>query len=348
VQSIVISDHDLIYCDVKFQRPNLPMRSVKLRNLLNVDIELVICELVKNMQFVSTNDANQYMSSIISAILGTFNTIAPIYNNTFVVYPTAVHISEETKNLIKSRDEYKKRSDKSPNDLALKEAVKILRNKVKKCIIADTKSDLDRRIHLEGKRNRSLWSTIKKFMNTETRLPSGNNWSTDIISEHFASVSRKTPDHPPTAALTSNINDGMFRFLHITAENIIKSWTTLKKLNSSSTDPNGISAHMLDICLQSNIFVSYLKDCFNSCLNSNIFPDCIKITPVPKIPNHKSTNDLRPISIQSNIAKLFEKCLFYQLSKFMERTNIFAPSQFGFRSNHSPCPVIIKLTDFIG
>jgi retron-type reverse transcriptase len=56
---------------------------------------------------------------------------------------------------------------------------------------------------------------------------------------------------------------------------------------------------------------------------------------------------LKPISIQSNIDKLFEKCLYFQLSSYINRSNLLSTSQFGFRPRHSPAHAIIKLTDYM-
>jgi hypothetical protein len=81
-----------------------------------------------------------------------------------------------------------------------------------------------------------------------------------------------------------------------------------------------------------------------------VLPDCLniaKIVPMPKVSNSKSPNELRPISIQSNIAKLFEKCLYFQLFSYINRSNLLSTSQFGFSPRHSPAHNIIKLTDYM-
>ncbi len=77
---------------------------------------------------------------------------------------------------------------------------------------------------------------------------------------------------------------------------------------------------MLDICIKSPIFLFHLKQIFNQCMYHKTFPNCLKrakIIPIPKVSNPSSPNELRPINIQPVLAKLFDKCLYNQLSSYI-------------------------------
>ena len=49
----------------------------------------------------------------------------------------------------------------------------------------------------------------------------------------------------------------------------------------------------------------------------------------------KSLDDLRPISLLSVFAKLFEKILENKMSSFLTKTKLLSPCQYGFRKNNS-------------
>jgi len=85
---------------------------------------------------------------------------------------------------------------------------------------------------------------------------------------------------------------------------------------TNTLDTLNISPKMLDYCLRSDQFVSHLTNFLNNCIESKSIPDqlkCSKVIPMPKIMNASEPNDLRPISIQPTILKLFEKCIVPQL-----------------------------------
>ena len=64
-------------------------------------------------------------------------------------------------------------------------------------------------------------------------------------------------------------------------------------------------------------FADLLKVLFNKSLWTEVFPAIWKnsyITPVKKIPNPESENDIRPISLTSNLPKILEDIDPLQLS----------------------------------
>ena len=72
----------------------------------------------------------------------------------------------------------------------------------------------------------------------------------------------------------------------------------------------------------------------NECLSSGHFPTTFKsslVTPIYKGKGNKSDcENYRPISIISNLAKIFEKLLYQRLLAFFVQENLLPPSQFGF------------------
>ena len=84
-----------------------------------------------------------------------------------------------------------------------------------------------------------------------------------------------------------------------------------------------------------NAIIEPLLCIFNLSLNTGIFPDKWKLTPIYKSDDKTDCGDCRPILIISNIAKIFKKILYKQLTNFPNENNVIGKNQSGFRAQHS-------------
>lgn len=89
---------------------------------------------------------------------------------------------------------------------------------------------------------------------------------------------------------------------------------------------------------------------FNNCINNCYFPEVwksAKILPIKKKSNCKGPEDFRPISLLSNVGKIFENILREKIeSEFV--INPISEYQFGFRKCHSTQHALLKLhTDVV-
>jgi hypothetical protein len=150
LQQIAMSDHDLIYCDLNFQKPVLMKKSFKWRNIKYMDKDLTIRQIVSNISTINTRNPHNFTELILQSILHAFDELAPVKNVSFVPYLKATYIAKTTNDTMKLRDDVKRVSDKFPYNNELRVRLKELQMKVKKMIKADTKSDLDRKIHANG------------------------------------------------------------------------------------------------------------------------------------------------------------------------------------------------------
>jgi hypothetical protein len=110
-------------------------------------------------------------------------------------------------------------------------------------------------------------------------------------------------------------------------ENIIKS---LKPKNSSGYDVISIKL----IKISSSFISSPLKHICNKSLSSGIFPDRLKyaiVKPLFKKGDKSKISDYRPLSILSSFSKGLEKVMYNQLQEHLNKYNILAEEQFGFR-----------------
>ena len=111
-------------------------------------------------------------------------------------------------------------------------------------------------------------------------------------------------------------------------------------------DMSDVSAKFLKL---SKIHVSkMLCRLFNLCLLRGVFPGNLKhasITPVFKRGSPYSIQNYRPISIVSNISKIFESIMHKRLSKFFASQGLLSEYQFGFRKERNTEMAIFTLVD---
>ena len=84
--------------------------------------------------------------------------------------------------------------------------------------------------------------------------------------------------------------------------------------------------------------------------NQGVFPNILKIAGV--IPIHKKgekvdCNNYRPISLLSNVSKIFEKSMHIRLISFLKKIKLLFCHQFGFRNGYSVNHALTILTELI-
>ena len=85
-----------------------------------------------------------------------------------------------------------------------------------------------------------------------------------------------------------------------------------------------------------DIFAVFILTSLNQSVANYIFPSSLKnayIIPVFKKCNRNLKDNYIPVGILSNIPKIFERCMFQQISKFMEP--LLSKYQRGFRKGYN-------------
>ena len=97
----------------------------------------------------------------------------------------------------------------------------------------------------------------------------------------------------------------------------------------------------------SNAVISpFLSNFFKSCIHQGKFSNFLKIAEVVPVFKKRDSNLLtnyRPISILSQLSKIFEKLTFNRINNYLEKYYLISDKQFGFRKNSSTSHAISNI-----
>lgn len=114
-----------------------------------------------------------------------------------------------------------------------------------------------------------------------------------------------------------------------------------------ASGPDSISNRIIKNLPKS--FLIILTSVFNKCISLSYFPIAWKVAnifPLPKSGKDKKLpTNYRPISLLSNVGKMFERIILDRMNQFQLANNIIIPQQFGFQQNHSTVQQILRITE---
>ena len=154
----------------------------------------------------------------------------------------------------------------------------------------------------------------------------------ELFADYFAEIPIRLANECPPSMLNG-------------LQHIIRQERSFFLFDSTQVELKNIIKKLKSTCSSKDIVVKVLKfgvdyfsiiisNLFNLSVANRKFPDELKIakvTPIHKKGNRDSLSNYRPISILGNLNKIFEGVLYKRIYSYMEKFNLFTPSQFGFR-----------------
>ena len=173
----------------------------------------------------------------------------------------------------------------------------------------------------------------------------------NAFNEYFSSIGSKINNS------INNINKNDFKefvsnnfnsfyFLPIDDDEIIKVTKDIK--SKRSLDINNHDMTLIKDIIQ--YILEPLKKIFNLCIQTNTFPDNMKIAiikPLYKTNDKQQISKYRPISLLPQISKIFEKIIFNRLSKYIFKHNIINKNQYGFVPRSNTTLSLLNIQHFI-
>ena len=154
----------------------------------------------------------------------------------------------------------------------------------------------------------------------------------DMDSDSILSVLNAFKNHPSIKNIKSKKLNSTFSFENTYTDVVMK---VINNLNVAKTcQVNDIPAKVTKI--NKDIFANFITEHFNNCIANGEFPDELKQADVIPVHNKNekcNKTNYRPVSILSNISKIYEKLLYDQLSKYFDC--LLATNQCGFRKGFS-------------
>ncbi|KAJ1214661.1 hypothetical protein NDU88_002279 [Pleurodeles waltl] len=286
------------------------------------------------------------------------NTLAPL--KTFTTNHTNKKAAWFTEDLRISKHTCRKLEkkwlhDRTPdNHTALKSATRRHHQLIRTAKKTAFKDRLDNNAH----NTKELFSIVKELSNPSS-ITNAIPPSQDLCDSLATFFHRKITDihdsfnpDPPSPTTESTTPATTTRTSHLTAWSSVTDEDTIKTMNSiHSGSPSDPCPHHVFNKASATI-APHLRKTINCSFETATFPESWKhaeINALLKKPkaDPKDLKNFRPISLLPFPAKVTEKIVNKQLTRYLEVNNILDPSQSGFRSNQSTETALIAATDDI-
>lgn len=210
----------------------------------------------------------------------------------------------------------------------------------------------------------SLWQCTRRLTKTRQFTPAlvdGNGTMVtepEAKAELFADSLQKqfTANSSELPAQHAHVSNFVERFLRKPVSSAAEPTTfsevtaIIKSLNEKKAPGDDAIGNMALKRLPESA-VSSLVAIFNKIYTLGHFPESWKLAKVITIPKAgkplKHAVNHRPISLLSNVSKLFERTLQSRIVDHLVETDIIVDEQFGFRSEHSTTQQLLRLTESV-
>lgn len=258
---------------------------------------------------------------------------------------------------IRKRNSIHKLLVKDRMNMILTERHRYYRNMVTKLIRISKECYYKKKLKEAENNPKKFWSVVNKLGGREAKKDvCFEAVSADTLNNYFSTVGQKAADkinqrdisgtssHTPTPRV-DHIHSHSFFLNPVDRYEVASLISDLK--NTSSCGKDGITVRFLKGC--SNFLSDPLSHIINLSFTCGYFPSQLKnaiVTPIYKNKGSKKEPcNYRPISVLSNISKIFEKAIKNRLVKFLDKYKIIPKNQFGFMKNKNSTQAVSLLID---
>lgn len=277
-------------------------------------------------------------------------------------YKFSFAMNKELQTLIRARNRYRNLFLRT-GDLHYKSVKNLLNRRVKIITAMINQKSFDEKIRSLNTRDRSLYQFLKYLKNKNSPVPPlvkldstlaySNQDKADTLAAAFLKCHQTSQNMPsPHEAKVKKSKDNVSKTaISISKDEEIRVSEVegvISYLNPRKA-PGPDKIGNLVIKKFPKCSIALITRVFNHCLKLSYFPIAWKIARVVAFPkpgkNNSNPMNYRPISLLSNIGKIFEKLVLERLKSHEEDKKIFIPNQFGFRNYHSTIHQVLRITE---
>ena len=357
------SDHKLIFAVRQTKNIISKPRIIKKRSFKNFKSEdfVAAVRIIKWFDVYMSNDVEVAIEIVTQRLTEVLDQMAPI--KTFQSRSNyAPWVSDNTKNKIKERNEAQKKASETKTSSDWEEYKK-LRNQVNSILKAEKRTWQENKISSYGSDSSSVWKNIKNWLGWSKGGPPSKLLDNGTIFTKPSDLARimnlffinkvknlrqNLPNNPgnPLLLLETIMQNRScsFKLAPVHPDTVLKIISNLKMSSACGTDE--ISSGVLKLIKYE--ISPVLTHIINLSISNQTFPSLWKTAKV--IPLHKKNETLlpknyRPVSLLPVLSKVTERCIFLQMSSYLEDNNLLHPSHHGFRSKHSTATALIQMFD---
>lgn len=307
---------------------------------------------------LATDDPNVASAALIGTIQSIINEHTKIIHVPKINRNIKPWITPGLLRCIRHRDRLHRKARKSPDNLILHTTYKRYRNFCNG-LLRKLKTLHDRHELNKAKHNpKALWNKIKDITNTKricappTELLNTKADPKAAINNtchFFATIGAELASNIPATSLQPiklRSSKNSFVILEVDESEVESIIMNLKQ--DSATGWDGIPTTLLRACRST--LVPLITHIINISITKGVFPEPFKralVHPIHKGGTRDCVNNYRPISVLSALSKVMEKLINGRLVNYLNRYNIIASNQYGFKKGISTEDAVIDLTQFV-
>lgn len=344
-----ISDHRLVFVELKLERAKIPPRIINYRCFRNFDLDVFLADLYSLPWYdvIIENDIDEKIRIFNNLLSLLFDRHAPIKERK-VSKPKAPWLTDNLKLLMKQRDKALQKYKRTHS-----EADWVYYKELRNLAVTMTRNEKAAYLNAICLENNSskMWKTLRNLnvsSNLDNKIPS-NISDPDEINRYFSAFLQNVTNDTRDKINFYNNN------LWSTNISFSFSMTSVSEVNdilhgikTNASGVDGINANMLRYC--SPFIDQFIVNIINSSIEKKYFPFLWKVAigqPLPKKKVCKEYGDLRIISILPVLSKIFERIMYNQTLKYFNENKLIPDNQNGFRKGFSTATALASVTNDI-